>query len=95
MTAREPTAKTYVFNFVALMVLLALTALASKAPLGALKTPISLVIAAIKTTLVFLFFMQLWYQRGLIRLFAVVGFGWLAIIGVLTFCDYLTRGWLV
>ena len=60
-----------------------------------LKTPTSLVIAAAKTALVFLFFMQLWYQRGLIRIFAAAGFFWLAIIGVLTFCDYLTRGWLL
>jgi cytochrome c oxidase subunit 4 len=82
-------------NYVALMVLLVLTALASKAPLGPLNTPISLLIAAVKTALVFLFFMQLWYQRGLVRIFAAAGFFWLAIIGVLTFCDYLTRGWLL
>ena len=91
----HPTAKTHVLNYVALMVLLVLTALASKAPLGAWKTPTSLLIAAVKTALVFLFFMQLWYQRGLIRVFAAAGFFWLAIIAVLTFSDYLTRGWLL
>ena len=91
----EPTAKTYVFNYVALMALLVLTALASKAPLGPFKTPTSLLIAAVKMALVFLFFMQLWYQRGLVRIFAAAGFFWLAIIAVLTFTDYLTRGWLM
>lgn len=95
MSAPHPTGKSYVINYAALMVLLLLTALASKAPFGAFKTPVSLLIAAVKTGLVFLFFMQLWYKRGLIRVFAAAGFFWLAIIGVLTFCDYFTRGWLL
>ncbi len=42
-----------------------------------------------------LFFMQLRYQRGLVRIFALAGFFWLAIAGVLTFADYLTCGWLM
>lgn len=95
MSAPPPTTKTYLLNYVALMVLLALTAVASKLPLGALQTPTSLVIAAAKMALVFLFFMQLWSAKGLIRLFAAAGFFWLAIISVLTFCDYFTRGWLL
>jgi cytochrome c oxidase subunit 4 len=95
MSAPPPSARTYLLNYLTLMVLLLLTALASKAPLGAFKTPASLLIAAAKTSLVFLFFMQLWYQRGLIRIFALAGFFWLAIIAILTFSDYLTRGWLL
>lgn len=94
-TRTEPSTKTYLLNYAALMVLLVLTAVASKAPLGVLKTPTSLFIAAAKTALVFLFFMQLWYRPGLIRIFAAAGFFWLAIIGVLTCSDYLTRGWLL
>jgi cytochrome c oxidase subunit IV len=90
--ASGPTKKTYLVNYLTLMVLLVVTAVASKAPLGAFQTPVALVIAAAKTALVFLFFMQLWFRRGLIRVFAVAGFFWLAIIGILTFCDYLTRG---
>lgn len=90
----HPTHKVLFLNYAALMVLLALTALASRAELGAWNTPIALVIAAAKMSLVFLFFMQLWYARGLVRIFAGAGFFWLAIVGVLTFCDYLTRGWL-
>lgn len=90
----HPTTKTLLKTYAALMVLLTLTALASKSPIGEWRTPISLVIAATKLTLVFLFFMQLWYQQGLIRFFAMTGFFWLAIMGTLTFSDYLTRGWL-
>ncbi|HVU33255.1 MAG TPA: cytochrome C oxidase subunit IV family protein [Opitutaceae bacterium] len=94
MRATEPTAKVYFLNYVALMVLLALTATLSRFPPGAWKTPVALLIAAAKLTLVFVFFMQLWYQRGLVRIFAATGFFWLAIIGTLTFVDYLSRGWL-
>ncbi len=78
----------------ALMLLLALTAAATFLPKGPWSLPISLTIAVAKTAVVFLFFMQLRYQRGLVRIFAIAGFFWLAIAGVLTFADYLTRDWL-
>lgn len=87
----HPTAKVYVASYVALMVLLVITAVAARLPLGAANTPVSLLIAATKMALVFLFFMQLRYQRGLIRVFAAAGFFWLGIVAVLTFSDYLTR----
>jgi cytochrome c oxidase subunit 4 len=89
--APHPTAKVYVANYVALMVLLVITAVAGRLQLGAANAPISLLIAATKMGLVFLFFMQLRYQRGLIRVFAAAGFFWLGIVAVLTFSDYLTR----
>ena len=43
--------------------------------------------------LIFAYFMQLRWHRGLIWVFAGAGFFWLGIAGVLTFSDYLTRGW--
>lgn len=95
MKPPHPSARTYLLNYAALMVLLAITAIAAKLQLGPWQAPVALLIAAIKMALVFLFFMQLWYQRGLIRVFAAAGFLWLAIAGVLTFSDYLTRGWLL
>jgi cytochrome c oxidase subunit 4 len=91
---KHPTAKIFLFNYAALMVLLGLTAVTGRASLGAWNTPLSLAIATAKMLLVLLFFMQLWWQRGLVRVFAAAGFFWLAIAGVLTFADYLTRGWL-
>lgn len=94
MSMPHPTHRVYFAAYGALMVLLVVTAVASKLPLGAWGAPVSLAIAAAKMLLVFLFFMELWYQRGLIRVFAAAGFFWLAIIAVLTACDYLTRGWL-
>jgi cytochrome c oxidase subunit IV len=93
MATPRPTTRVLLGNYAALMALLALTAVTSRVPLGVWNAPVALAIAAAKMLLVFLFFMQLWYRRGLIRVFAAAGFFWLAIIGVLTFSDYLTRGW--
>ncbi len=78
--------------YAALLGLLVLTAVAAKIDMGIFNFPVAMLIAAAKTTLIFLFFMHLYYQRGMVRLFAVSGFFWLAIMGALTFTDYLTRG---
>ena len=43
--------------------------------------------------MILIYFMQLRYQRGLVRIFAFAGFFWVGIAGVLTFADYLTRDW--
>ncbi len=91
--AREATRSSILGTYGALMVLLVLTALATKLPAGPWATATSLTIAFAKLALIFLFFMQLRYQRGLVRIFAIAGFFWLAIGGVLTFSDYLTRDW--
>lgn len=94
MPNASPTTRTLLANYGALLVLLAFTAAAAKLPLGAWNTPVSLGIATAKLLLVVLFFMQLKYERGLVRVFAAAGLFWLAIAGVLTFADYLTRDWL-
>jgi cytochrome c oxidase subunit 4 len=80
--------------YVALLVLLGLTAGANFLPLGAWQFPIALLIAVAKMLLIFWFFMQLRSRRGLVRVFACAGFFWLAIAGMLTFSDYLTRNWM-
>lgn len=91
--AAEIKRSTLVWTYVALLGLLALTAAANYLPPGPWSTPISLTIATAKMVLIFLFFMQLRWKRGLVRLAAAVGFLWLGIAGLLTFSDYLTRGW--
>jgi caa(3)-type oxidase subunit IV len=79
--------------YFSLLALLVLTAAAREIPSGMWSAPLSLAIATAKTALIFIFFMNLRYQRGLIRIFALAGFFWLAIAGVLTFADYFTRNW--
>ncbi len=95
--AREPRISrvTLLVNFLALMVLLALTALATYLPPGPWALPIALIIAFAKLALIGLYFMHLRHQPAMVRIFAVAGFFWLAVIGVLTFADYLTRGWMM
>ena len=85
--------KTYVVVWLALMALMGLTAFLSTVAMpGPLNTLVALIIAAIKATLVLLFFMHLKYESY--KLSAVVftaGFFWLAIMFGLSLIDYLTR----
>jgi cytochrome c oxidase subunit 4 len=78
--------------FAALLALLALSAASSRLLTGRTGVTVALIFAAAKATLIFVYFMRLRYQSGLVRLFAVAGFFWLGIILVFTFADYLTRG---
>lgn len=79
--------------YVSLLALLGLTATATLLPPGPWSTPIALGIATAKGALIFFYFMRLRERPGLIRLFALAGFFWLAILLVLTFADFFTRGW--
>jgi cytochrome c oxidase subunit 4 len=76
-----------------LMMLLVATATASVLPSGRWSTPISLSIAVAKASLVFCVFMRLRFQPSLVRIFALAGFFWLAILIVLALTDFLTRAW--
>ncbi|HWA87747.1 MAG TPA: cytochrome C oxidase subunit IV family protein [Opitutus sp.] len=89
----DPKRSTLFLCFGALLVLLTLAALVPLLPPGPWLLPLSLAIAAAKTAIIFLFFMHLRYQRGLVRVFAVAGFFWLGLAAALTLSDYLTRGW--
>jgi len=81
----------YLKVFVALFVLLILTMLAAAVDAGYLNTPIAMLIALVKGTLIVLFFMHVRYASPLVRVFAVAGFLWLILMFVLTFSDVLTR----
>jgi cytochrome c oxidase subunit 4 len=54
---------------------------------------VALGIAAVKATLVALFFMHVRYSPRLIGLTVAAGLFWLSILFGLTMNDYLTRGW--
>ncbi|HEU5078376.1 MAG TPA: cytochrome C oxidase subunit IV family protein [Opitutaceae bacterium] len=93
MQVAEPTRKILFSAYAALLILLAVSAGAANEHFSHLeKLLIALLIAAAKCAIVFWIFMQLKYQRGLVRIFALVGFFWLAIMAGLIFADYLTRG---
>jgi cytochrome c oxidase subunit IV len=93
MAAHIVPRKTYFAIFAALLVLTYLTLQISVFDLGVLNTVAALAIAAIKATLVVLFFMHLKYSTRLTRLALVGGLYWLLILLGLTLSDYLTRPW--
>lgn len=81
----------YYATFVALMVLLGVTVGVAHFHLGAWSAPVALAIAALKTVLIGTIFMHLNTESPLVRLFAVAGFLWLALMLSITLSDYETR----
>ena len=86
--------RTYLLVFAALMLLTAATAWIAFQDLGPLNNVAALGIAALKATLVVLFFMHVKYSPRLIPLAVTAGVFWLLILIGLSLCDYLTRGYL-
>jgi cytochrome c oxidase subunit IV len=85
--------KVYASVFVALLLLLALTVAVALIEHPAFGLSIALSIAGVKTVLIALFFMHLHYDSGVVRLAAIAGFLWLAILIGLSMSDFLTRSW--
>jgi len=85
----------YFAVFFALAIGTLLTWYASTIDLHEWNTPIALIIATIKAVLVILFFMHVKYSTRLTWVVVIGSFLWLGVLFVLTFSDYLTRGWLM
>src|SRR5476651_219687 len=80
----------YILTYTFLMVMMGLTILISKFPLGPLNNVAAMSIALLKATAVVLFFMQVRYGTKLTWVWASLGFVWLSLLfGILG--DYLTR----
>lgn len=94
MSARVPSARTYLVVTVVLLVLAGSTVGLATVHLGIWNTPIALGIAAIKALLIAVFFMELRDSFPLPRLAAVVALIWLTILIGFTMDDVLTRAWL-
>ena len=95
--------KTYLVVFVTLLVLTGVTVANASYDLGepelvGLRIPLNVIgvlaIAFTKAALVVLFFMHLRYATRLTWLAVASGLVFLAIPILITFSDYLTRGWL-
>lgn len=71
-----------------------LTVVVARMDLGSLNTPVALVIAGFKATLVILFFMGVKYNTPLTKVVAASGFVWLLILFGITMGDYLSRTWI-
>ena len=89
---------TYYLVFGFLMVMLCLTVGAwyideHVMPLGSWSIPIALAIATIKALAIVWIFMHVKFSSKLVQIFACTGIVFMGIMFVLTFNDYLTRGW--
>jgi cytochrome c oxidase subunit 4 len=82
---------TYFLTWIGLMVLLALTAWSSYIPLGPWNTVINMAISVMKTLLIATFFMHLRNAGGLLRIAALTGLIWLALLFGLSWTDIATR----
>jgi cytochrome c oxidase subunit 4 len=85
---------TYLGVITFLMVLLILTLVAAYFDLGALNLPIAMIIAVAKAGAVMYYFMHLKWSSPLVRLFALIAFGFLSVLFLFSLNDYVARGWL-
>lgn len=86
--------RTYVAVFGILIVMTATTTAVSFVDMGPWNTVVALAIAVFKAVLVVLFFMHVKYSPRLTQIVIGGGLFWLAILLVLTFSDFASRGWL-
>jgi cytochrome c oxidase subunit 4 len=86
--------KIYVAIFVTLLVMTAATTAISGIDMGPWNTVVALAIAVFKASLVVLFFMHAKYSPKLTRVVIFGGVFWLAILLLITFSDFASRGWL-
>jgi cytochrome c oxidase subunit 4 len=86
--------KTYIYVFVALLVLTLVTTMVATVDLGPLNVVVALVIAVVKMLLVALFFMHIRHSDVLMKVVVGGGLLWLGILLLLSLADFVTRGWL-
>ena len=85
---------TYLTIFAALMVFTAITVAVAFVNLGSFNPVVALGVAAIKATLVILYFMHVKYSSRLTKLAVVLSLFFVAILFAETLMDYATRGFL-
>lgn len=83
----------YFVVFAALMVLTILTVWVSRIDLGEMNTVVAMAIAVVKALVVILWFMHVIHSPRMTWIVVISSFLWLAVMFVLFFSDYLTRGW--
>ncbi|MBI1898549.1 MAG: cytochrome C oxidase subunit IV family protein [Acidobacteria bacterium] len=86
--------KHYYLVFLALLCLTGTTVAANFVDVGGLNLLIALCIAFTKASLVVLIFMNVRFSSPLTKLFVAAGLFWLFTLILLTFSDYVSRGWI-
>ena len=82
---------TYVLTWIALMIFLALTCASSYFRMGEWNTVVNMAISCAKALLIAIFFMHLRNAGALLRIAAITGLVFLAILFGLSGADYVTR----
>jgi cytochrome c oxidase subunit 4 len=83
----------YFVVFATLMILTIVTVWVSRIDLGTMNTAVAMAIAIVKATVVILWFMHVIHSPRLTWIIVISSFLWLAVMFVLFFADYSTRGW--
>ncbi len=89
---RTTRAKAYVMTWIALLILLGLSAGSSLLPLGTFNLVSNFAIAALKAALVVLIFMRIARSAPMVHVVAAAGLVWLALLIGLSLGDFLARG---
>jgi cytochrome c oxidase subunit 4 len=87
-----PSLRGYVFVWIALLTLLAITCGSAFLPLGRFNVVINFGVAVAKALLVILVFMHLRSATTMVRIVALIGIFMLAILVVLSLTDFTVRG---
>jgi len=83
--------RTYLWVWLALMVLLVATVAVAYVDFGVFDRAITLLIAVAKAGLIMAYFMHLRHSSRLVLIFATMGFFWLVIMFLITMGDYIAR----
>ena len=83
--------RVYIFVWLILLALLALTTASAFVPLGWANTPLNLAISVTQAALIMLFSMHLRAAHPLMKIIACIGFFGIAILITLSLFDVLTR----
>jgi len=89
--APPPPLRHYVWTWLALLLLLALTAASAWVPMGAFNLAVNLAIALGKALLVAFMYMHVRRGTPMIRVFALAGLLWLALLATLSLTDFAVR----
>lgn len=82
---------TYILTWIALMIFLALTCASAYVPMGEWNAVVNMGISCAKALLIAVFFMHLRNAGTLLRIAAVTGLLWLALLFGLSSADFATR----
>jgi cytochrome c oxidase subunit IV len=93
MSQPAVTPRKYLLVFGSLLLIVAATTLVGRFDLGPFNTPLAILFAVTKASLIAAFFMQAKFESKVIQIIIAGGVIWILIMISNTVGDYFTRGW--